>query len=74
MRSTNYNRVTRTYRYDRSALAEIDRLADELEVWPSDLVNLLLTRALAEVQAGRWPLRKQAVKFVPSWAKPDKAP
>lgn len=59
--------ITRTYRISRSTAQQIDRVAVGLGCWPSPLVELLLRRALEEVETGRWPLHKEPIKYRIQW-------
>ena len=60
--------VTRTWSIERSTAEKINDLATELECFPSDLVDLLLTRGLAAIESGEWPLQRVPVKFRIDWA------
>lgn len=57
----------RTWQIDRSTSADINRLADELECYPSDLVNFLLQRALSAVESGEWRIDRKPIKYSLHW-------
>lgn len=51
-------RGARTYRLKESTIKQINQAAVRYECWQSDLVDLLLQRALTELEQGRWQLEK----------------
>lgn len=57
----------RTWQVDRGVSADINRLADELECYPSDLVNMLLSRAIDAVESGEWPIERKPYKYLLIW-------
>lgn len=57
----------RTWSITERTAARVNALADENEVWPSALVEMILARGLDAIEAGEWPLRKVPVKFVVRW-------
>ena len=59
--------ITRTYRLNEATVRRLERLAKQQEAWPSPLLDLLLNRALDEIEAGRWPLNKTPVKYKTTW-------
>lgn len=63
----DHDKVARTYRIEKTTAQRIKTLADQLQAFESPLVDMLMQRALDEVEAGRWPLRKEPVKFVVKW-------
>lgn len=63
----DHDKVARTYRISKATAARLKALAETLEAFESPLVEMLLQRALDEVEAGRWPLRKRPVKYVVEW-------
>lgn len=60
-------KIARTYKFNDELIARIDAAALELVVFPGPLIELLLTRALDEVEADRWKLRRRPVAYVPTW-------
>lgn len=60
-------KIARTYRLEPETVERLKALAEQLQAFDSPLVDLLLSRALDEVEAGRWPLRKEPVKYVVKW-------
>ena len=60
-------KITRTYRLDASTVERIERLCNEQQAYPSPLINMLLQRALDEIEAGRWAFGKVPVKFKIKW-------
>lgn len=50
--NTDYG-VTRTYRLQRNTAERLNELAATLNIFPSDLVDALLARALDEIDDGR---------------------
>lgn len=57
----------RTWQIDRETSTDINRLADQLECFPSDLVNMLLSRAIDAVESGQWPIERKPVKYSLHW-------
>lgn len=57
----------RTWQVDRSTSEEINRLADALQVYPSDLVNMLLSRAIDALETGAWSIERKPVKYSLHW-------
>jgi hypothetical protein len=62
-------RIYRTYRLDISVTDRIQRLADDLNVRHSQLVELLLAAAFDEIDAGRWPIHAEPVLYRPVWTR-----
>jgi len=60
-------RKPRTYQLDGGVIAGVSALADELQVWPSTVVNALLARGLDEVRRGRWRLGAEPAAYVAVW-------
>lgn len=63
----DHSKLARTYRIDKATAQRLKALAEQLQAFESPLVDMLLQRALDEVEAGRWPLRKEPVKYVVKW-------
>lgn len=61
------SRQPRTYQLDPSVIEQIGALANDLGVWPSSLVNMLLLRALGEVEAGRWQMGAEPAAYRAVW-------
>ena len=59
--------VSRTYLLQPETAERIAQLAAELQSYSSPLADLLLTRALDEIAAGRWELGRQPIKFYIDW-------
>ncbi len=57
------NTIARTYRLRKETITRLERLAEQQEAWPGQLVQLLLDRALSEVESGKWKLRRQPIKY-----------
>ncbi len=57
------NTIARTYRLKKTTVARLEQLAQEQEAWPGQLLQLLLDRALSEVEAGKWRLKRQPIKY-----------
>jgi hypothetical protein len=60
-------RRSRTYVLSTEVIAAIDDLAQELNVYHSSVANLLLKRALDEVEQGNWKLKAQPVAYDAAW-------
>lgn len=60
-------RLTRSYKIERDVIDSINALTQELGVFHSALVNLLLKRAVDEVRAGNWQLEAKPVTFDVAW-------
>lgn len=69
MKSPNPPKDTcaRTWQIDRSVSEDVNRLADELECYPSDLVNMLLQRGLDALAAGQWAIERKPIKYSLQW-------
>ena len=63
----DHDKVARTYRIDRKTARRIKALSAQLQSFESPLIDMLLQRALDEVEAGRWPLHQEPVKFIAKW-------
>ena len=61
------HRVSRTYQLEPDTAQRIQELAVRLGSYTSPLVDLLLRRALDEVEAGRWELQREPVKYNILW-------
>jgi len=61
----------RTWRVATSTSERINKLASTLECYPSDLVDLLLTRALDAVERDQWPIERRPYKFTLHWGEGD---
>lgn len=59
--------TARTWQVDRSTSEEINRLADALQVFPSDLVNMLLQRAINALESGQWSIERKPIKYLLTW-------
>ena len=59
--------ITRTYRLRKKTVDRLEQLAKKQQAWPSPLIDLLLNRALDEIEAGHWALNKTPVKFKATW-------
>lgn len=57
----------RTWQIDRGVSEDINRLAAELECFPSDLVNMLLSRAIDAIETGQWVVQRKPVKYSLHW-------
>ena len=54
---------TCTHRLRESTIAQIDALAAQTSLPKSAIVDALLTRALDQVNAGRWTIRRRAAAW-----------
>lgn len=61
------HKVTRTYRLEQKTVEKIDRLATQLQCHQSPLIDMLLQRALEQVEAGNWVARQEPIKYVVKW-------
>lgn len=61
------DRCARTWQISRSTSGDVNRLANELECYPSDLVDLLLRRALVNVDRGVWEIERKPYKYTLHW-------
>lgn len=59
MQDTRKATSQRTYRITPATVEAVDTLAARLELNQSAVVDALLARALAEVRAGRWTIRRR---------------
>ena len=64
----------RTWQIDRETSVAVNALADELEVYPSDLVNMLLQRAIDAVESGKWPIEKRPIRYSLHWGQGGSSP
>lgn len=55
--------IARTYRLRKSTIARLEKLAEQQDAWPGQLLEKLLERALNEVETGQWKLRRQPIKY-----------
>lgn len=60
-------RRTRTYKIEISTIDAISALAQELGVFPSSVVDLLLKRALDQVKSGEWQLKAEPAAYIVAW-------
>lgn len=60
-------KITRTYRLDAFTVERIERLCSEQQAYPSPLIDMILRRALDEIEAGHWAFGKVPVKFKIKW-------
>ena len=61
---TDYDGLTaRTYRLRPDTVAHIDEIAGVMGVAQSRLLDYLLRLALAEVEAGRWQVRRRPASY-----------
>ena len=49
--------LTRTYRLNHSTVDRLNRLVAQTGAWHSEVVEMLLTTALYEVEMGHWVIR-----------------
>ena len=49
--------ITRTYRLTRETVNRLERLAGGMEVYHSELVEMLLSTAFDQVEGGHWKVR-----------------
>lgn len=61
------NRVSRTYKFDDQLIDRLTAQARRLHVFPGPLLELLIARALDEIEAGRWRVDARPVAFRPAW-------
>lgn len=64
----------RTWQIDRETSTDINRLADQLECFPSDLVNFLLARALSAVENGEWAIERRPYRYTIHWGQDGSIP
>ena len=57
----------RTWQIDKKLSEDINALAAQLEVYPSDLVNFLLTSAIVAVETGQWVVQRLPYKYSLHW-------
>lgn len=57
------HRCTRTYRLDRQTIERVDRLAGNLNLWQSALIEAMLNLVMDDIEAGRVKLRRRPVKY-----------
>jgi hypothetical protein len=57
------NTIARTYRLKKTTVARLEQLAQQQDAWPGQLLEMLLDRSLSEVEAGKWKLRRQPIKY-----------
>lgn len=60
-------KLARTYRISKETLQRLEQLVTKHQTYPSPLVDMLLQRALDEVEAGNWQLHREPVKYVTKW-------
>lgn len=61
-------RGARTYRLQPTTIERVDRQTAALGCRQSDLVDLLLQRALEQVESGIWPMDRTATAFDVAWS------
>lgn len=64
MRST---RITRTYSFKTETVERIALHAKRIGCYPGPLVELLLNRAIDEVESGGWTIGRKPVVFEVGW-------
>lgn len=64
---TRKDTQARTWQGDRQTSEAVNRLADELQCYPSDLVNMMLTRSLEAIESGEWPIEKRPIRYSLHW-------
>lgn len=57
------NTIARTYRLKKSTVARLEKISQEQDAWPGQLLEKLLEAALAKVESGEWKLRRQPIKY-----------
>ena len=57
----------RTWVVSTVVAEKVNDLAGQMETFPSTLVDLLLTRGLAAIESGEWPLQRVPVKYEVKW-------
>lgn len=65
--SLHARHIARTWQIDKSVSEDINRLATELECYPSDLVNMLLQRGVDALQNGEWTITRTPYKYTLHW-------
>ena len=55
--------TAKTYRLKAETLRRLEALVTETGAYHSQLIDQLLTRAMDEIDAGRWKLKKKPVKW-----------
>ena len=55
--------TAKTYRLKAETLRRLQVLVSETGAYHSQLIDVLLTRAMDEIDAGRWTLKKKPVKW-----------
>lgn len=55
--------LVRTYTLRASTVHQLKKLVATTDAYDSHLVDILLSRALAEVAAGRWQITRKPIKF-----------
>lgn len=61
------DKIARTYQLNRETVEQIDKLAAQLQCHQSPLIDMLLQRALEQVESGKWVARKEPIKYVVKW-------
>ena len=55
--------LVRTYTLRASTVQQLKELVAATDAYDSHLVDMLLSRALTEVAAGRWRIKRKPIKF-----------
>lgn len=61
------NKIPRTYQMSKETIERIQHNAQQLECYPSVLVDLLLKRALDELEQGSWKLKREPIIYRIDW-------
>lgn len=61
------NKIPRTYQMSQETIERVQRNAKQLECYPSVLVDLLLKRALDELEKGNWQLNRKPIIYRIDW-------
>lgn len=61
------NKIPRTYQMSQETIERVQRNAKQLECYPSVLVDLLLKRALDELEKGTWQLNRKPIIYRIDW-------
>lgn len=60
-------KMPRTYQISPETIERIQRNAQLLECYPSVLVDLLLKRALDELEKGTWQIKRKPIMYRIDW-------
>jgi hypothetical protein len=61
------SKKARTFQLSEQVSRRLDEQARVHGLWGSELCELILRRGLEEMEAGRWLLKKRAIKFKAEW-------